>query len=125
MLRGIVSLFLGVATSCLVATRADALSEWGTGAYAWTMECPSGCTNFSITDGSINQTDSHTYSSVDDLRGSAQADAAVTPSGGLNVPIVRAEAFSDGGLGSALADAFAVEGYTYFGGGSGSFTLNV
>jgi len=39
------------------------------------------------------------------------------------LPLARAEAFSSGV--AVSADAFAVEGYTYRGGRSGSFTLSI
>ena len=40
-----------------------------------------------------------------------------------SLPVVRADSFSSGVVLSA--DAFAVEGYTYNGGRSGSFTLSI
>jgi MprA protease rhombosortase-interaction domain-containing protein len=118
---------LAVGALGLFASPSSALSEWGTGAFTWTMECASGCTNFSNAPGGMYQNEVLADAFHGDSRGHATAEASFPSvlNPGLPVPQVRAEAASTGGINSADADAFGVEGYTYTGPGSQTFTLNI
>jgi hypothetical protein len=98
----------------------------GSSARSAAADCPSFCTTFAFgaSGGGENQTTAS--SSISNVRGQAQAFAALDPSAGLSLPVLKAEAYSSNtGTGSAFATAFAVEGYTYLGGGSGDFTLDI
>ena len=123
MLRRIAVTF-ALAASSFVASPSSALTEWGTGAFTWTMDCPSFCTNFSASPGGMYLNQDLATAFHSDSRGHATGEASL-PISGIAVPQVRADAVSTGGLGSAEADVFAVEGYTYTGPGSQSFTLNI
>lgn len=118
---GGLALFAGSAASGLP------LTEWGTTTRTSTAECPSFCTNFDFgpATGGYNQASAPT-SSIADAKGSAAAEASLDPGAGLALPVLRAEASSQSAsLGSAFGTAFAVEGYTYDGSGSGDFTLDI
>jgi hypothetical protein len=117
---------LAASLGLLPAGAASALPDWGTRTTVSTADCPSFCTNFDFgaSTGGYNETLSE--ASVDTFRGNAQASAELDASPGLSVPILKAEAYSESpGQGSAFATAFAVEGYTYMGGGTGEFTLDI
>ena len=123
MLRRIAVTFALGALS-FVASPSSALTEWGTGAYTWTMDCPSFCTNYSASPGGMYLNQDLATAFHSDSRGHAIGEASF-PINGVPVPQVRAAAFSIAGLDSAEADVFGVEGYTYTGPGSQSFTLNI
>ncbi len=115
-------LILGLGSSA----SAVPLTEWGTTATTSTADCPSFCTNFTFgtSTGGFQQTTAG--STVSTVRGNAAAEASLDPSAGLAVPLLKAEAYSaSAGLGSAFATAYAAEGYTYLGGGTGNFTLDI
>jgi hypothetical protein len=100
------------------------LSEWGATSQTSTKNCPSFCTDveFGPLTGGKNQ--SSAFSSISDSRGNAQNSASLDPSPGLSVPLLKAEAYSAGGLGGAQSIAFAVEGYTYTGSSSANVMIS-
>ncbi len=109
----------------MLALPATALEEWGVTASTATADCPSFCTSFAFGpfDGALLDVDAS--SEISNGRGNARASASLDPSGGISVPLLRAEAYSaNTGVGSAFGTALAVEGYTYTGPGA-DFTLEV
>jgi len=101
------------------------LTEWGTTAQVSTANCPSFCTNVAFGPASGGALQSSAATSISDTKGSAAAAAALDPASGIQTPLLRAEAFSGGGLGSAFGTAFGVEGYTNTSGTPRSYTLNI
>jgi len=119
---------LSFAVALLLAPTAGAvpLTEWGTDTVTSAADCPSFCTNFTFGPSTGGENETSSQSDVNTFQGNAQASADLDPGAGLNVPILKGEAYStQSGQGSAFSTAFAVEGYTYTGPGSKDFTLDI
>lgn len=121
--------FLSIVVICLltaVPIIANAqLEEWGAQADTSTALCPTYCTDYEFGpfDGGFQEFSG--TSSFTDLRGSADAEASLT--GSLFSPVLRARGGGAGvpQAGGAFAEAFAVQGYTYEGEETKTFTLDI
>jgi hypothetical protein len=68
--------------SSWAAPAAGSLDEWGVGAYSFTCECPSFCTNFlPPLPGSITQNATSAYAFHPDERGLAESSVQLAPTG--------------------------------------------
>lgn len=115
-----------LAALTLLPMSAEALSEWGATATTSAANCPSFCTSFVFGASTGGPNENAAFSSVSDARGNAMASAALDEGSGISTPLLQAEAYSSSAsVGSAFGTAFAVEGYTYLGGGTGEFTLDI
>ena len=120
--------FFSTSLALFVSASASAapLSEWGTEVTVSTANCPSFCTDFIFGPASGGQNQATASSTQDDSRGRAKGFVTMDPSSGLEMPVLKAEAYSlQSSQGSAFSTVFATEGYTYTGTGSKEFNLDI
>jgi len=119
-------LLVAVLTSLLsIAAHATPLDEWGTEVTVSTANCPSFCTDFTFGPASGGQGQATANSTQDDGRGRAKGFVSMDPATGLEMPLLKAEAYSYTSQGSGFSTVFATEGYTYTGSGSKQFNLDI